>query len=177
MIFGNKDCFAIEVGNFEMYPESSGIYAQFRFWVGAVPIGDWNDRIPFFASIEYARRACEMEQRRLGSPIVEQLPDAVFETIYDNYYRLDYDSESEIWATPDYREVFHLDGIGMGAVQDKYGLILFAASHSLERVIAKDLRKELYLADVSMPLGFAESAMCEYVEWGHMQINLYHTKA
>ena len=46
MIFVESDPFGVEIGDVERYAGFSGLYVQFRFWIGGVPLGDWNDRIP-----------------------------------------------------------------------------------------------------------------------------------
>ena len=54
----------------------------------------------------------------------------------------------------------------MGAVQDKYGLVLVNSSDGRERLIAKDLKQGVFIADVAVPLGSVETVLKEYVEWG-----------
>ncbi|MBL8817441.1 MAG: hypothetical protein JNL58_15545 [Planctomyces sp.] len=164
MIFGKTDSFAIEVGELESYLNFSGIYVQFRFWIGKVPVGDWNDRISLQASIENACTILETEAMRQLSPFAQNHASDVFQAVYDAFYSYDYTKAPVV--IPNLRDQFHLDEIGMGAIQDKYGLILVATSNSLERVIAKDLRQELLIADVSVPVGFVESVLREFIEWG-----------
>lgn len=166
MMFGTSNQFAIEVGELVRYPEYPGLYVQFRFWVADIPIGDWDDRIPLVTSVRYAHESFEMSESRLRSPIAERLAEEVFNNVYEAYYRSEYDPTSEVWTSPDYRQRFHLDEIGMGAIQDKYGLIIVASSDGTERVIAKDLKHEQIIADLSLPRGLFESVMREYAEWG-----------
>jgi len=164
MIFGDKGLFAVEVGECEWYPGSSGPYVQFRFWVGNTPVGDWDDRISFVASAGYANviRSTELDRRRL--PFPDELPDVVFRDAYDAFFSLDYTTDPGV--LPFLRDRYHLDDIGMGAIHDRFGLIVVVTTGGKERVIVKDLRKECIIADISVPLGFVESVLSEYVEWG-----------
>lgn len=164
MIFGNKGLFAVEVGECEWHSGSSGPYVQFRYWVGDTPVGDWSDRISFVASAGYASVIIGAEFDRRRSPFPDELPDVVFRDAYDAFFSYDYTTDGGL--VPYLRDRHHLDDIGMGAVHDKYGLILVVTSSGKERVIAKDLRKEVIVADISVPLGFVESVLSEYVEWG-----------
>ncbi|QVL33841.1 hypothetical protein KIH39_08020 [Telmatocola sphagniphila] len=168
MILGKTDRFAIEIGQLELYPEASGLFVQFRFWVANFPVGDWDDRIPLGASIDTACLIRNTEWARQLSPFAPSLPDDMFRAVYDAFFAYDY-SKDPVEA-PNLRDRFHLDDIGLGAIQDKYGLILVVSLEGLERVIVKDLRQEQFIADVSMPLGFVESVLNEYIEWGRTKL-------
>jgi len=164
MIFGEGHPFAIEIGDQETYPGSPGIYVQFRFWINGTPIGDWDDRIPLVASVEYASEICDTESRRQYATFAPSTPDEVFQATYDAFFSYDYTKEPIV--DPNLRDTFHLDGIGMGAVQDKYGLVLVNSSDGRERLIAKDLKQDCFIADVAVPLGSVETVLKEFVEWG-----------
>ena len=110
---------------------------------------------------------CERGLRQCNyrrSPFPDELPDVVFRDAYDAFFSYDYTTDGGL--VPYLRDRHHLDDIGMGAVHDKYGLILVVTSSGKERVIAKDLQKEVIVADISVPLGFVESVLSQYVEWG-----------
>lgn len=168
MIFGSKDTFAIEISECEWRPGSPGSYVQFRFWVGDIPIGDWNDRISLIASASNAGALYGTEFDRRCTPLPEGPPSDVFRDAYDAFFSYDYATDPVV--VPNLRDRYHLDEIGMGAVQDKYGLILVAMTKGLERVIVRDLRRDLFIADVSAPLGFAESVLDDHVKWGRSQV-------
>lgn len=171
MIIGSPDTFGIEIGAVESYSGYAGLYVQFRFWIGNMPIGDWDDRISLIASVEYARMICANDKSRRVSPFARSMPAEVFQEVYDNYFSNDnYDHTKAPWVDPDYRDRFHMDGIGMGAIQDKYGIVLVDTSEGSERVIAKDLSQGLFIADVSVPLCFVESVLLDYIEWGKTQL-------
>lgn len=168
MIFGKTDRFAIEIGQLDSYPEASGLFVQFRYWVGNVPIGDWDERIPLGASVEAACTIRNTQEARQRSSFALNLPDDVFRAVYDAFFAYDYSKHPV--EVPNLRDRFHLDDIGLGAIQDRYGLVVIVSSEGLERVIARDLRLELFIADVSMPIGFVESVLSEYVEWGRTEL-------
>lgn len=168
MIFGSPDKFAVEIGAVERFPGFTGLYVQFRFWIDGVPIGDWEERIFLVASISYMQIFCETAELRQGQ-LFEGVPATeVFQTVYAAFYAYDY-SKSPV-LVPNLRDRFHLDAIGMGATQDKFGLVIVASSEDAERIIAKDLREDQIIADVVVPFGFAESAGNAYIEWGRIQL-------
>lgn len=164
MIFGKASRFAIEIGDQEKYPDYPGVYVQFRFWISGIPIGDWDDRIAVSASVGYASTVCDTQPWRQRRRFASSVSGEVFRAVYDDYFSCDYMKQPVV--APDLRDTFHLDGVGMGAVQDKYGLVLVTSSEGLERLIAKDLRQDRFVADIVVPLGFVESVLCEYIAWG-----------
>ena len=168
MIFGTSDTFAIEIGAVESFPKAAGLFVQFRFWACNVPMGDWNDRIPLISSIENARTICATGYVQRAQPFGQSLDTEVFQKVYDGFFSYDYLSNPI--ENPNRRDCFHLDGIGMGAIEDKYGLVVVASSTTMERVIAKDLKQERMIVDVSLPIGFVETALNEYICWGTTQL-------
>ena len=164
IVFGDQQSFAIEIGAVETYATASGIFVQFRFWVGGVPIGDWDDRISLSASVHYATVVVEYARLRFersfeGVPAVE-----AFQKVYDSFYNHDYTKEPAI--VPNLRDRFHLDGVGMGAIDDKYGIVLLSNSFDFGRVIVKDLRVGTIIVDILISSGVVEEACREYITWG-----------
>ncbi len=170
MIFGNPETFAVEIGELMNFPGFPGTYIQFRFWVGNVPIGDWNDRISLRASTESAFRICEAELERNNNPFDQAETAELFKSIYEAYFSCDYINDPVSWRS--LSAFYHLDQIGMGAIEDKFGLILVTTKIGMERVIVKDLKKSLFLADISMPIGFVESILRDYIAWGRNQLDV-----
>jgi hypothetical protein len=170
VIFGVPATFAIETGAVERRPRDGGPYVQFRFWIDGQPYGDWEDRIPFKASVENAYTLCKNELHRR-----EMLFDAVstgdvFRKVYDGFFEYDYTKDPIL--SPNLRDRFHLDDIAMGATQDKYGIVLVAHGVASERLIVKDMRRHSFLADLRLPAGHVESVLNSYVEWGRSQVRL-----
>jgi hypothetical protein len=168
MVFGRHDIFAIEVGAPELYQDSPVPFVQFRFWIGNIQVGDWDDRISLLASIENACTTCDTEHARRRSAFAQVSAAEAFRATYDSFYSYDYTTNPVL--IPNLRDQFHLDEIGMSAIHDKFGLILIASPGGFARIIAKDLRQELIIADVSMPQGFAEAVLCQYIQWGRSQL-------
>ncbi len=168
MIFGSTDVFAIEIGAIESYPDMCSPYVQFRFWIKKVPIGDWEDRISLIASTENARIFCATEEFRHASRFGQNTPSEIFQRAYDDFFSWDYTKNQMI--IPNLRDRFHLDGIGMGVIQDKYGLVLVESTDGGERIIAKDLIQEQFIGDVLVSLGLVESVLRDYIEWGKTQL-------
>lgn len=168
MIFGDSNTFAIEAGAIEHHPMANGPYIQFRFWIGNQPIGDWEDRIPFKASIENAIVLCDNKHYR-EEWLFDSVPSkVVFQKVYDAFFGYDYTKSPAL--SPNLRDRYHLDDIAMGAVQDQYGLILVQNTHSLSRVIVKDLIKSNILIDITFESGHVEHVLKSYVEWGLLQL-------
>lgn len=168
MLFGTTDSFAIEIGELTTFPGVAGPYVQFRFWLNSIPIGDWSDRIPLGASIENARTVRDTQPLRQSSPAFDGPPVDVFREVYDAFFSWDYTKDPVV--SPNLRDRFHLDEIGMAAVRDRYGLVLVAASDGRERVLAKDLIQECFIAAVAVPSDFIESVLSDYIEWGQRQL-------
>jgi hypothetical protein len=170
MVFGQPESFGIEIGAADSYPEFKDFYVQFRFRVGSVPMGDWDDRISLSASTHCASLFCDMEPGRRGAPFAPVSPAQLFQQVYDAYFS--HGCFIGRSGSPDLRAVHHLDPIGMGAIRDRYGLILVASADGLERVLAKDLQQERFIADVSLPMGSVEAVLAQYIDWGRSRLQL-----
>lgn len=80
----------------------------------------------------------------------------------------------QLTETPNRRDRFHLDGIGMEATIDVYGLVLVATSNTVQRLIVKDFHdgdNGYVIVDVSLPMGYVESVLLEYSSWGRAQLD------
>ncbi len=164
MLFGDPNLFAIEIGEAVSYPGFSGLYVQFRFWIGKAPIGDWDDRIPLSGSIGWASQFRDMEPERRRSPFPPAPCPNLFQEVYDQYFSCDYTNDPISWRS--LNAIYHLDAIGMGAIEDKFGLILIDTVDGTERVIAKNLKNDQFVGDVILPLGTVESILTHYIAWG-----------
>lgn len=72
------------------YPDASGLYAQFRFWVKSQIIGDWEDRIPLVASMRDMQDLCMHSQERRRHLFQETTSDKIFADAYDAFFNYDY---------------------------------------------------------------------------------------
>lgn len=168
MIFGIKDEFAIEIGDIDEPSFGVGIYVQFQFWIGGRPIGDWDDIIAIEPSIDHAAEICANEQYRRERLFTDSAPSYIFDIVYDGFFNFDYSSDRIV--TPNMRDRYHLDCIGLEAIYDKYGVVVVGSSVDTERVIAKDLRNDTFIVDVKLCFGVVESALKAYVDWGRKQV-------
>jgi Immunity protein 42 len=168
MMFGDRDTFAIEVGAVEQYSVALGLFVQFQFWIGGLPIGDWEDRIPLGASARNFETLCDNAENR-RERLFEHIPATeVFQTVYDAFFAYDYRKSPVL--IPNLRDRFHMDDIGLGSVRDKYGIVIVASSMNTERIIVKDLRQDTIIADVVVPFGFVESVGGDYINWEQTQL-------
>lgn len=164
MLFGDPEHFAIEIGEVVSYPGFPGLYVQFRFWIDKAPIGDWDDRIPLNASTKWASQFRDMEMERQRTPFPHASSSNLFREVYDQYFSYDYTNDTVSWLS--LNAIYHLDAIGMGAVEDKFGLILIATVDGTERLIAKNLKNEQFVGDEFLPLGTVQSTLTKYITWG-----------
>jgi hypothetical protein len=164
VIIGTPAIFAIETGAVDRSAYDGGIYIQFRFWIDCQPIGDWDDRIPLAASIENANTVIRNQPYRRERLFGDASPDEILRSVYDRFFEYDYTKDPIV--VPNLRDRFHLDDIGMGAMYDKFGVVLVGFSRDVERILAKDLRHCKVLSDVRAPFGIIESVLSLYIEWG-----------
>ncbi len=171
MFFGDPNHFAIEIGETVSYPGFSGLYVQFRFWFGKAPIGDWGDRIPMSGSIGWASQFRDIKPERRRNPFPLAPSANLFREVYDQYFSCDYTQDPVSWRN--LSAIYHLDAIGMGAVEDKFGLILVATVDGTERVLAKNLKNDQFVGDEILPLGTVESILTQYIAWGKSQAQAF----
>lgn len=170
MIIGTSDTFAIEIGEEEPHPEFRDVYVRFRYWVDRVPVGDWNELISLSASIQGAAGTCAKEGERRRLAYAPCPSSNLFREVYDAVFSLHcFVGRS---GGVDLRALYHLDAIGMGALRNKYGLVLVASSDGMERIVVKDLNQEQFIADVFLPLGTVESTLTQYIAWGRSRLQM-----
>jgi hypothetical protein len=168
MDFGDRKSFAIEIGEIERSPGKCDVSAQFRFWIGGTPIGDWDDRISLKASIVYMKVFCRYSDYRIVPSCATMSAEEVFEKLYQGFFGHDYTVSAPV--VPNLRDRHHMDDIGMGAVVDKYGIVVVRPSASGQRVIVKDLARSAIIIDITLPDGVIEAAGADYIAWGEHEI-------
>jgi hypothetical protein len=162
MLFGHMGTFAIEIG--EVNNIQGSIYCQFRFWINGTAVGDWEDRIPLLASVLYTREFCGYSKQRIDLRFQLMEAQDIVKEVYDNYFAADYKTcDPEIGRQ---RDIFHLDPVGMGAIIDKYGIVLVSASFTESRLVVKDWIHKGAIFECRLPFGVVEQAGMEYVDWG-----------
>jgi hypothetical protein len=163
-MFGQPCRFAVEVGDIDREFSPTEPFLAFRFWLGGVPLGDWEDRISLKASIAWARLFVSHSSERETSRFPEMSAYDMYLHVYRRFFDSDYATEPQV--SRNLRDLCHLDSIGMGAIEDKVGVIAVATKDNMERVIAVDLRSDHVLSDVRLPLGECDVVLRSYIEWG-----------
>ena len=163
MLFGQTEQFAIEIGAGEEQPQFHDLYVPFRFWVDQVPLGDWTEQISLSASARAAAHWCDLRPRRQRAPFAPVPPAALFQQVYEAYYSLSCFVGTS--GGPDLRTLHHLDPIGMGALRDRFGILLVATQDGQARILARDLAHNRFNADLLLPEGLAETTLSQYAAW------------
>lgn len=167
MIFGSSS-FGIEVGELTTEIGSDNTLVQFRFIVGDHEIGDWEDRIRLRDSLHYSKIFLECKAHRMRGDLANADSIAVFESIYDAFF--DYDYGSAPPQSPNLRDRFHLDDIGLGAISDRFGLVIVDISENDSRIIVKKFADSEIVADQQIPSLEVDKAFQEYLTWGEPQV-------
>jgi hypothetical protein len=102
---------------------------------------------------------------RVAEPVEDESAEAVFQAIYHAFYDQDPFTDQ---AVPDLRDRHHMDDIGMGAIQDKFGVVVVEETSGQQRVIVKDLRAEMIAADVRLPNATVEEVGRQYICWAKL---------
>jgi hypothetical protein len=161
MLFGRKNDFAIEIG--EVLPEGyNGPSCQFRFWIGGRPIGDWDDRISLLTSVHWMQLLIDQRPFRTAESTADESTEAVFMAVYDAFFDADPFNPG---PAEHYRDRHHLDDIGLGAISDKFGLVVVELPSREQRVVVKDFRAEMIAADVRLPEATVEEVGQQYIRW------------
>lgn len=159
MLFGLRERFGIEIGGLEV--AESKCLAQFRFWVAGEALGDWQDRILLAGSIEYATMFVQRQEIRERSEVKQENALEIFYKYYEWYYCVDNELIHDLY---DYRDIFHMDDIGMSSLQDKYGIILVPNCSGSMSLVVKRFKDE-FIFDQSLRKGEAEDALIEYIQF------------
>jgi len=168
MTFGSVGTFAIEAGELVQFKSIQGYYIQFRFWVDNSPFGDWDDRIPLVPSIKYTQEFCENSKKRFNDACLNLSSSDLVHQLRDAFYSYDYKSGSSYVS--DLRCIHHLDDVGMGAVVDRYGIVVVSFSCEIDRIVVKNLENNIIEKDISLAHGVIDSACTEYISWGRSKL-------
>ena len=163
MIFGHPAAFAIEIGVIERFSDSTDLFVQFRFRIGGCAIGDWDDRISLIASIENSVIVCKNEHYRREYSFEFLDSHDAFRAAYDAFFSYDYSTDPIL--IPSLRDRFHLDWIGMGAIQDKYGVLILQNSPNSDRIIVKDLNNGNFIVDILIKTRSVDNTLSDYITW------------
>ena len=107
------------------------------------------------------RRFCEHSKERID-PRFAVDANSVFREVYEAFVAADYTV-----CDPDVanlRDRFHLDDIGMGAIVDKYGIVVVSPSAKESRIIVKDWSRNGVISEYSLPFGDVERIGWEYID-------------
>jgi len=168
MLFGQPDLFAIEIGQADPQPQFHDVYIQFRFWIAKVPVGDCHEQISLSASTKAASLFCGLQPQRRRTLFPSAPAATLFQQVYEAWFSLNcFVGKS---GTPDLRTLHHLDPIAMGATRDRFGLILVASPDGTDRLLAKDLNQNRFIADQTLPQGSVETILSQYIAWATVQL-------
>ncbi|WP_146445937.1 Imm42 family immunity protein [Botrimarina colliarenosi] len=162
MLFGEKDKFAIEIGESDVLADG-WVYCQFRFWLGGQPAGDWDDRIRLDTSIKYMAEFCSHEDARKRPDVAHLDAESVFNLLHSRYFEADLATCGEDIRS--LRDCFHLEEIGGSAIIDKYAIIVVTTTVDASRLIWKRW-KDSELNEITLLTGDVEAAGYQYNDWG-----------
>lgn len=167
MIFGSR-YFGIEVGELTTEAGSGTTLVQFRFLVKDREIGDWEDRIRLRDSLHYSRVFLDCKGQRMRTDLANANSDDVFKNLYDAFF--DYDYSSAPLQKPNLRDKFHLDDVGLGAISDRYGLVIVDISDKESRIIVKKFSGSEFVADQKIPSDEVNKVFQDYLNWGESKV-------
>lgn len=168
MMFGNPDTFAIEIGEIVDGPEARKARVQFRFAIDGQRLGDWLDRISLVGSAGYMEEFLDCSVHRRVEALRFATPEVLFASIYDAFYQEDCKTLPN--TIPNLQTRFHINDIGLGAIEDLYGIVVVDVSDATSRIVVEDLRREKIIIDIDVPLGTVEAAGRAYVQWTRQRI-------
>ena len=122
----------------------------------------------FIASVNYFSDFCDNFPDR-DKVAFNGSATEVFQAVYDVFFEQDYGGVNS-FSVPDLRMLHHMNYIGMGAIQDKYGVVAVCTNDAKCRAIAKDLSKNEIVADVTLEKGVLENIGAAYVVWGRQKL-------
>jgi hypothetical protein len=165
IIFGNTETFAIEATSIHYYDGYDDAYMYFRFWIQSIPLGDWDYSISGISSPKMADsfvRTAPLRRQRVFSGFPAT---SVFKVVYDAFFETDWLELEADEFLRSLRDVYHISLIGEDATIDCCAVVLVAENELQDRVIARDLRKQMIVAEAKLPVGAAEEVFRSYATW------------
>jgi len=133
-------------------------------------IGDWEDRIRLRDSLHYTKAFLDCKGNRMRTDLAGADSDDVFKKLYEDFYDYEYDYSSASLQNPNLRDRFHLDDIGLGAISDRFGLLIVEISKEDSRIIVKKFADSVIVADQRIRSVDVDKVFQEYLKWGASQI-------
>lgn len=139
MLFGAKNTFGVEC-DVETQTMDGWLLGHFRFWIGGLPVGDWEDLADLKSIWSWMYDFAYKGENRYEALLVDSSAEELFQALYwsvmatpdllsDEGMALN----SEQMPFSDIYSRFHISHIGMSSF-DKLGMILFEDSQN-QRVI------------------------------------------
>ena len=132
ILVGNPERFAIET---ELEPPSGDwIYGRFRFWLGGIPVGNWEDATDLKGCVSWLRDFARNPRDRHEPRLWHLLPGDVFRLAFDPAIESGGIADPAKQPIPHAFSRFHISHLGMSSF-DRFDLILIKDEHGSERCL------------------------------------------
>jgi hypothetical protein len=137
MIAGNSQRFAIEAQPKE--PDQGWVLGRFRFWLGGVPVGNWEDAADLRGCVRWLEDFANKPRNRL-EPRLEGLTAAdLIRILWDEFMTTPYRPGCPPDGIPDIYSRFHISHLGMSSF-DALDLLLVSTLDGRERCVWRNAR-------------------------------------
>jgi hypothetical protein len=132
MIVGNPQRFAIDAEPED--PVDGWIFGRFRFWLGATPVGNWDDAADLLGCVKWLEDFTSNPRNRLEPRLEGLSATELIRILYDDYMTLPYQPGVDACDIPDIFSRFHISRLGMSSF-DAVDLLLVSTSDGHDRCV------------------------------------------
>lgn len=163
MTFGNLNTIAIQIGEIDADLDPKHVYIRFRFVLFGRHLGDWDNYISLITPLTRMKNFLSCREFRRDDSFRNLDSKTFFERTFTDFYEYDYTNQPPV--VPDYRQRYHLSGVGGDSIFDLYGIVVVDVSPEKSRVVVQDLRTEQIILDEEINSKEIETMGRDFVEW------------
>lgn len=160
--FGTYNRFSIEAEPLGIHDKWS--FGRLRFWVGGVPIGDFNDTSDLASSARWGRRFLAASSRRARADLDRQSPAEVYERLYGRFVESVDARTRKPWPGPWERDPHVLDEVGESSLRDRFAVLVVRRADGFDRILVNDFH-EKRLSETCAPEGDCDHTIEAYCAW------------
>jgi len=129
MLWGDPPGFAVEAELTAV--QGKWRLGRFRFWIGEVPVGDFEDTVDLAAGARWGRCFLLSSSKRTRPDLEPLRPEQVFHELFGRYFAPGAPIE------PLERDPYLLDDVGESSLRDRATVLVFRQRDGFDRLIAR----------------------------------------
>ena len=160
MLTGNVERFAIEASAEEL--RDGWALGRLRFWVGAQPVGDWEDWVDLKGCVSWLRDFATTPRDRFDPRLEGLAPEGVFSLVYEPVFGAKGIANPANQPNPYAYERFNIGHLGMSSFE-RFDILLVKTAQGRERYLWRKVG-DLHITEVVLDAGEMEDVALRFCD-------------